>query len=35
MVKDCKTENEKVEALIDYVQTGYTYKAIEFGRRAR
>lgn len=34
LVKSCKTNSEKIAALVGHVQAGYTYKAIEFGRRA-
>jgi tetratricopeptide (TPR) repeat protein/transglutaminase-like putative cysteine protease len=34
LVKGRKSQAEKIEALINYVQSNYTYKAIEFGRRS-
>jgi tetratricopeptide (TPR) repeat protein/transglutaminase-like putative cysteine protease len=34
LAKNLATSEERVEAIADYVQKSYTYKAIEFGRRA-
>jgi transglutaminase-like putative cysteine protease len=34
LVEGLATREERVEAIADYVQRSYTYKAIEFGRRA-
>jgi tetratricopeptide (TPR) repeat protein/transglutaminase-like putative cysteine protease len=34
LVEGRATKEERVEAIADYVQRSYTYKAIEFGRRA-
>jgi len=35
LVKDASVESGKILRLARYVQTNYTYKAVEFGRRAR
>ncbi|HTA30484.1 MAG TPA: transglutaminase-like domain-containing protein, partial [Candidatus Cybelea sp.] len=35
LVKNASGESEKIMKLARYVQTNYTYKALEFGRRAR
>ncbi|MBU1170357.1 MAG: DUF3857 domain-containing protein, partial [Proteobacteria bacterium] len=34
LTKTCKTRKEKIDALVSHIQKNYTYKAIEFGRRA-
>lgn len=34
LTKACTTRKEKIEALVSYIQKNYTYKALEFGRRA-
>src|SRR5262249_53536299 len=35
VTRDCRTKREKLAAIAQHVQQGYTYHAIEFGRRAR
>ncbi len=34
LTRDCKTKREKLAAIAQHVQQGYTYHAIEFGQRA-
>jgi len=35
LIKNSKSESDKILSLTRYVQSNYTYKALEFGRRAR